>query len=444
MNRRLPILLRSAMYALRGGFLIRPFIIAILLGLVGAGLSAIEEAMPGIGDWIPEVLFPSRQDPQVAQIILSDIATSIMTVVSIVFAIVLMTLTLASTQFSPRILLSFVRDQTTQWTLGVFLGTFSYCLAALPAARSLPTVFTPVVTVSGAMLLALICVGWLIYFIHHISQSISVNHIVDRVARETELVIDEFMPRRRSPFDLLEPVPDDSLDHDLPVLSRQSGYIRFIDVDYLVSVARTLGVRVRVERRVGHFVPEGVPILRVSKGDRLTPEQAGSLLAALDIGPTRTMQQDVEFGVIQIVDIALRALSPAVNDPSTAISCVDQLSRIMIRWLGRVPPPKYLYSPPHVLRVVLPWISVEGLLDTALEQIRHYACADAAVSLRLLRAFGDILDSVDAANPRAVLLQRARNVVAGCTDHLSQDDLARLRRRLAAIEAKVVAVAAKA
>jgi uncharacterized membrane protein len=93
---------------------------------------------------------------------------------------------------------------------------------------------------------------------------------------------------------------------------------------------------------------------------------------------------------------------------------------------------------------VLPWISVEGLLDTALEQIRHYACADAAVSLRLLRAFGDILDSVDAANPRAVLLQRARNVVAGCTDHLSQDDLARLRRRLAAIEAKVVAVAAKA
>jgi uncharacterized membrane protein len=248
MNRRLPILLRSAMYALRGGFLIRPLVIAILLGLVGAGLSAIEEAVPGIAAWIPETLFPSRQDPQVAQIILSDIATSIMTVVSIVFAIMLMTLTLASTQFSPRMLLSFVRDRTTQWTLGIFLGTFSYCVAALPTARSLPTAFTPVVTVTGAMLLALICVGWLIYFIHHISQSISVNHIVDRVARETELVIDEFMPRRRSPLDLPEPVPDDSIDDDVPVLSRQSGYIRFIDVSYLVSVARTLGVRVKVER----------------------------------------------------------------------------------------------------------------------------------------------------------------------------------------------------
>ena len=103
-----------------------------------------------------------------------------MTVVSIVFAILLMTLTLASMQFSPRILISFVRDRGTQWTLGIFLGTFSYCVVALPAARSIPHPFAPVATVAGAMLLALTCVGWLLFFIHHISQSISVNHIVDR------------------------------------------------------------------------------------------------------------------------------------------------------------------------------------------------------------------------------------------------------------------------
>src|SRR6202789_2846560 len=179
---------RSVMYALRGGFLIRPLAIAIILGAAGAVLSSLEETVPAIGAWVPSILFPSRDDPQVAQVILSDVATSIMTVVSIVFAILLMTLTLASTQFSPRILISFIRDQTTQWTLGVFLGTFSYCMAALPAARSLPHPFTPVVTTSGAMLLALASVGWLIYFIYHISQSINVNHIVDRIARETELV----------------------------------------------------------------------------------------------------------------------------------------------------------------------------------------------------------------------------------------------------------------
>src|SRR5664279_1917373 len=181
MFERLPVLFRSAMYALRGGFLIRPMAIAMVLGAAGAVLSSLEEAIPGISAWIPSTLFPSHQDPGVAQVILSSIATSIMTVVSIVFAILLMTLTLASTQFSPRILISFVRDRVTQWTLGVFLGTFSYCIAALPAARSLPYAFVPVATVMGAMLLAPVCVGWLIYFINHISNAISVNHIVDRI-----------------------------------------------------------------------------------------------------------------------------------------------------------------------------------------------------------------------------------------------------------------------
>ena len=205
MHRRLPLLFRAIAYALRGGFLIRPFVIALALGAVGAVLSSLEEQFPALGAWVPATLFPSRQDPQVAQVILSAIATSIMTVVSIVFAMLLMTLTLASTQFSPRILINFVRDRGTQWTLGMFLGTFCYCMAALPAARSLPVPFVPVVTVTGAMLLALVAVGWLVFFIHHISQAISVNHIVDRIARETELVIDELMPHPRGELRVSKP-----------------------------------------------------------------------------------------------------------------------------------------------------------------------------------------------------------------------------------------------
>jgi uncharacterized membrane protein len=440
MNHRLSALIRSVMYALRGGFLVRPLANAILLGIAGAVLSAAEEAMPGMGVIIPEVLFPSRQDPQAAQAILGAIATSIMTVVSIVFAILLMTLTLASTQFSPRILISFVRDRITQSTLGVFLGTFSYCIAALPAARTLPTIFVPVVTVTGAMLLALVCVGWLIFFINHISQSISVNHIIDRIARETELVIDDCMPRRRAPLDLPEAVPSYGVEDEVLIASRQSGYIRFIDIDYLLAVARQYGVRVGVERRVGHFVPEGVPLLRINKGSRITLEREMQLLAAVDLGPVRTMQQDVEFGVIQIADIALRAISPAVNDPSTAISCVDQLSRILIRWLQRVPPRTYHYDPPHVLRVALPWISFEGLLDTAFEQIRHYSQSDAAVSLRLLRAYDDIVGTVTDPELRALVLCRATRLVTACTTRLPQHDLVRLQQRLGAIEGKGVAV----
>ena len=438
MFERLPVLARSAMYALRGGFLIRPLLIALILGTAGAVLSSLEEATPQISAWIPNILFPSHQDPGVAQVILSSIATSIMTVVSIVFAILLMTLTLASTQFSPRILISFVRDRTTQWTLGVFLGTFSYCMAALPAARALPHPFVPVATVTGAMLLALVCVGWLIYFINHISQSISVNHIVDRIARETELVIAELMPYPRGPFpssDRSEASPHktDHFSIGTPATSAMS------ISNHLIALAQAYRISLHLERRVGQFVPAGVPLARVSKPERVPADHALHLIAAFDIGPTRTMQQDVEFGIIQIVDIALRAMSPAVNDPSTAISCVDQLSRIMILWISRMPPPSHYYAPPHVLRLFVPWMSFDGLLDTAFEQIRHYAAADIAVSLRLVRAFHDIAIATEHADLRTTLVERAQRVAAGCAGHLPKDELVKLQQRVAMIETTIVA-----
>jgi uncharacterized membrane protein len=434
MAKGLPALFPAAVYALRGGFLLRPFVIALALGAAGAVLSSLEETRPEIAALVPEVLFPAQTDPQIAQAILTDIATSIMTVVSIVFAILLMTLTLASTQFSPRILISFTRDRVTQWTLGVFLGTFSYCIAALPAARSLPHPFVPVLTVTVAMLLAPICVGWLIYFIHHISHAISVNHIVDRIRRESELVIDGLMPDRRrvSQSDKATPAFPETLE--LPVRSRQSGYIRFIYIERLRSLAKEYRISLRVERRVGHFIPEGVILMRISHGERINETRLTDLLAAIDIGPSRTMQQDVEFGIVQIVDIALRAISPAVNDPTTAISCVDQLSCILIRWLDRAPPQSHFYDPPHVLRVVIPWIEFHGLFDLAFEQIRHYAIADAAVSLRLMRALNDIASTVDEPTIQRALLERGRRVVEGCSLQLQNDDLERLRRRLAQLE----------
>src|ERR1017187_10219254 len=212
MHNRLPLLFRHVMYNLRGGFLVRPLTIALALGAAGAFLSWLEETVPGIGAWVPKALFPSHADPQVAQVILAGIAASIMTVVSIVFAILLMTLTLASMQFSPRIIVSFVKDRVTQWTLGIFLGTFCYCMAALPAARSIPHPFAPIATVLGAMLLALACVGWLLFFIHHISQAISVNQIVDRIATETEGIIDETMPWPRRQTRVADAAPIEARD----------------------------------------------------------------------------------------------------------------------------------------------------------------------------------------------------------------------------------------
>ncbi len=429
--------LRTAMYALRGGFLVRPLLISIALGLLGAVLSSVEENVPALSAWVPTLLFPSHADPQVAQVLLATIAASIMTVVSIVFAILLMTLTLASMQFSPRILLSFVKDRVTQWTLGIFLGTFAYCMAALPAARSLPHPFAPVATVTCAMLLAVTCVVWLIFFIHHISQAISVNHIVDRIARETEDVIDNIMPGPQQRAYESQGVPFDGDKPEVPVNSVVSGYIRYVDTGRLLNLAKRFKVRVRILRRVGHFVPAGVALFRATPAERLDATRVHELRSAFDIGPTRTMQQDVEFGVIQIVDIALKAISSAVNDPSTAITCIDQLGRILIRFVSRSAPVSLLCNPPHVVRVIVPWITVEHLLDTAFEQIRHYAMSDIAVSLRLLRALDDIASTCGDPLIIRSLVVRGQRILGGCAERLGPDQVELLQQRLSALEARV-------
>ena len=422
------------MYNLRGGFLVRPLTITLVLGLTGALLSWLEESFPWVSDVVPHVLFPSHADPQVAQVILGDIAASIMTVVSIVFAILLMTLTLASMQFSPRIIVSFVQDRVTQWTLGIFLGTFSYCMAALPTARSLPRPVAPVATVSGAMLLALTCVAWLLFFIHHISHSISVSHIVDRIAAETEGIIDGMMPwpRRVNGGMLVQEV--DFSTWDTPLLSEKSGYIRYVDTRKLLALASSFHVKVRLLRRVGHFVPQGAPLCMVYKGDRLSPEARDELLSVVDLGPSRTLQQDVEFGVLQIVDIALRAISPAVNDPSTGVSCVDQLSRILIRFASREPVASLLYDRASVARASIPWIHFDRLLHAAFEQIRLYSSTDMAVSLRMLRALGDIAGSTADAAYRGSLYEAGKRIVEGCAEKLGPMELRPMRARLAVLE----------
>ncbi len=200
---------------------------------------------------------------------------------------------------------------------------------------------------------------------------------------------------------------------------------------------------VRVVRRVGHFVPAGVSLLMVSKGERLSPGRSAELRGAFDLGPTRTLQQDIEFGILQIVDIALRAISPAVNDPSTAINCVDQLSRILIRFASREEAASLRYDPPGVLRVSILWPGFDRLVNAAFDQIRLYSQSDVAVSLRMLRALGDIATTVSDPAIRQTLAERGRQIVAGCTEALAEEELGKLRLRLSALEKLAISTEAR-
>lgn len=425
---------RKLRFLLQGGFLIRPFIIAVSLGAAGAVLSQMEENMPFMSAWVPTVIFPSKSDPQIAQVILSTIASSVMTIVSIVFAVLLMTLTLASMQFSPRIIVNFAQDKVTQGTLGIFLGTFGYCIGALPAARNFPHPYSPVLTVFGAMLLALGCAIGLLFFINHISESISVNHIVHRLARETERMIDTLMPLKR---DFERVMPSHLIKgsiNEAPILSSTSGYIRYIDTERLLNLAAHHQTVVRILRRVGHYVPVNIPLMMVANGTTLSAREQQEFREAFELGPTRTLQQDVEFGILQIVDIALKAISPAVNDPSTAISCVDQLSAILIRFASRNPPDSLMHDQHGKLRVSIPWLDFERLVDSAFEQIRMYSRTDMAVCLRMLRALTDIAHTLPDYTSRRVLVERGRRIVSGCERNFDEEEIREMRLRLASLE----------
>jgi uncharacterized membrane protein len=286
----------------------------------------------------------------------------------------------------------------------------------------------------GAMLLSLICVGWLLYFIHHISQAINVNQIVDRIATETVAMIDEMMPYPRRYPRVAESDPIDTSTWETIILCETSGYIRYIDTQRLLATAKSRRVKVQVLRRVGQFVPEGVPLLRVYKGERLSAEGVMELRNAFDFGPSRTLQQDLEFGVLQIVDIALKAISPAVNDPSTAITCVDQLSRVLIRFASREVPASPLCDPPGVVRVSIMWSNFGRMLDSAFEQIRLYSQTDLAVSLRMMRALGDIAVTLPDPEDRRTLVERGRRIVEGCAEKLGEQEMKELRARLAGLE----------
>lgn len=418
----------------RGQFFVLPLVISILLGVAGAMLSHLEEQMPFLNAWIPSVLFPSKSDPAVAQAILSTIASAIITVVALAISVLLLTLTLASMQFSPRIIINFIEDKKTQYFLGIFLGTFGYCLTAMGATRSLPLPFAPILTVTVAMFLAFICIILLLMFINHIALAISANNIIHQLARQTEKMIDDMIPAEYSQHSNKQSIPKDANTNKTPVVSVVSGYIRSIDTRQLLRVASHHQTNVEVVRRVGHFVPTGIPILILSGSGKLKEETYHDFRAAFDFGPTRTLKQDVEFGILKIVDIALKAISPAVNDPSTVVNCIDQLSAVLIYFCSHNPTDQMHTDTDGKVFVTIPWLDFERLVDSAFEQIRMYGKTDVAVNLRLLRALGDIAQIVPDKSIRFVLAERGRKILSTCAKHLEEDEMTEMKRRMIFLE----------
>jgi uncharacterized membrane protein len=416
---------RQIVHDLGSGLLFRPTVITAAITLVGLGLVELERH-DVIARWEGGWFF--RNDPGSASMVLGAIAGSMMSVVSIVYSVLLVALSLASVQFSPRILGTFVRDRVSQRTLGVFIGTFTYCLLVMRAIDADPP-WVATWAVALGFLLGLTCLGFLIYFIHHIATGIQVNNIVERIATETEEVLAEVYPHGERPE---APPPAEST---ASVVADRAGYLQLVDYDGLASIAREHAVVVHLTVEPGDFVARGAELARLSGRDLATAAVDGCA-SSFDLGATRTMQQDAAFGFRQLVDIALKAISPAVNDPSTAATCIDRIGALLAEAARRRPGPLVI-SDRGAVRVVAPQPSFSELADLAFNQLRQYGRGDLSVSIRLLGAIERAARACDDPLYLAALARHADLVQRGLSETFLVEDRQRFEETVAATRASL-------
>jgi len=319
---------------------------------------------------------------------LAAIAGSMITVAGTAFSITIVALSLASTQYTSRILRNFMRDRANQVVLGVFLGIFVYCVVVLRTIRGGDEgAFVPSLAVLFGVMLALVGIGCLIFFIHHIASSIQAESIIKSAADETIGAIDRLFPAEmgEAAGPAVSPVPEPASAVWRPIPARETGYVQAVDSDGLLRLARERGAVVRMERGVGEFIVEGATLVAVAGGRPPDDGLTDALAGLYTVGRRRTTVQDAAFGVRQIVDIALKALSPGINDTTTAVTCVEYLSAVLARLAARRLPDPYR-AEGGTLRVIARGPTFAGLLGEAFDQVRRNAEGNVAVLLALLDA----------------------------------------------------------
>lgn len=360
--------------------------------------------------------------------VLEAIAGSMITVIATVFSITIVALQLASGQFTPRVLRQFTSDRINQTVLAAYIGTFTYSLLVLRSVRSSTDItpesaggstggipaFVPVVGVTVAILLALVCIALLILFIHHMAQQTQVSFILSRATDDALEKVDIYFREE------IEVSPDltrrdYAQGEGRDVHSTSSGYLQHYDFDYLQETARAHDLTIKMLVPVGAYLNKRQPIARIwsSNGDTEHLDQVGEHVGgALVTGVERTSNADVPLGVRQIVDIALKALSPGINDPTTATQALDRISAVLGRAGALQSPERILYVDDRPA-VFLPRIGFEELTGIAFTQIRHYGKQDVVLMLHLARTIERVASLVDERHHEVLLRHLQLMKVAG-------------------------------
>ncbi len=382
-----------------------------VLTISAIGLAALTVWIDGVllADGRIDVYLAFGGGAEGARGVLSAIAGSLVTVTGVVFSITIVALQLASSQFSPRVLRSFTRDRANQVVLGAFIATFTYTLLVLRTVRSAGAdgqVFVPSISVSVAILLALVSIGLLIFYIDHAARSIQASVIIERVTHDTRGLVQALFPDpvgKPAGARAALPLP---ATYPTVVRAERAGYLQAVDDEALFGLADRTRLTVRMEPRIGDFILPGAALASVWAPEPVEDGVATVVRRAFVLGPERTLQHDVELGIRQLADIAIKALSPGINDPTTATTCIDRLAEIMVLFGNRRHPDPVRSSREGRVRVVMRETGFDHAVALGFDQIRHYGAADARVASHLLIALGRVAALVPP-DRRAPLLDQA-------------------------------------
>lgn len=373
--------------------------------------------------------------PEGARAMLSTLAGAQITIAGLTFSMTIVALTVAAQQFGPRLLRNFMRDVGNQVVLGTFVASFVYCMLVQGQIRGGDeSTWVPSLSLAMAVVLALASLLVLIYFIHHVSSSIHASELVALVGSEIDASIDNLFPEeagREADEDRQGPdgvIPDDP---GAEVQGEAIGYVQAIDLEGLMVIACDSDLLIRLDCRPGDRVVQGCPIATV--WPRPTDEVGRAINRALIVGAQRTPVQDLEFSIDQLVEVAVRALSPGINDPFTAMTCVDRLSAALCTLAQRtIPSPVRLDGSGRPRVVARPWTFC-GALDAAFNQIRQYARGTTAVSIRLVEGLALVAGRVRRPEDRAAVRRQLEMIERGAVALEEPLDRGALLRRVAEV-----------
>ena len=415
--------------------------VPMALVAVACGLAAlllwIDEVMPALGGLRPWLFGGSAS---AARDLLAVIAGSLITVVALAFSITIVAIQQASAQFSPRLIRNFMRDRANQTVFGAYLATFVYALLILRQVRTEEgggDQFVPALSTTLAFLLALLCVGLLIYFIHHTASSLQVSTITEAIRRDLRAGMERLYPTENAASAHPGAFPAPRLPDAPPartLRASQAGFLRHVDAEQLLETIPAGVTAVRVRPQVGAYIFEGAPLIDIWGSDSLAREEAEALLSACPVGKERSVQQDLLFGIRQLVDIALKALSPGINDPTTAENCLDHLGDTLAQLAARPFPEPWRRHEGRGTLLFLNRPDFAALVEAACGQIRREAADDVHVTAYLLTTLEGVAARVEGSERAGAIRQQAGEVLSALDQQpFTANDQAFLRGRAAQV-----------